>query len=94
MKDPTPEKSATAVLDFEKQIASNLLGFEDLRDAEKQYNPVKTKDLSKYVKNVDLQKFLKGQGVNVDEVLIPEIKYYKNFDKLYNQKNLLLSKNI
>lgn len=92
MKDPTPEKSATAVLDFEKQIASNLLGFEDLRDAEKQYNPVKTKDLSKYVKNVDLQKFLKGQGVNVDEVLIPEIKYYKNFDKLYNQKNLFAIK--
>lgn len=92
IKDPTPEKSATAVLNLEKKIANNLLGFEDLRDSEKRYNPVKTNDLKKYVKNIDLQKFLQGQGVHIDEVLIPEIKYYKNLDKIYNQENLFAIK--
>ncbi|MBV7439863.1 M13 family metallopeptidase [Weeksellaceae bacterium TAE3-ERU29] len=92
MKDETPEESANAVLNLENKMAKNMLTFEELREDDKQYNPVQTSDLSKYVKNVDLQSFLKNQKVNVNKVIIPEFNYYKNLDNFYNQGNLLALK--
>lgn len=88
IKDENPEKSAKAVVDLEKQMASYMLTFEELRDADKKYNPVQVSDLPKMVKNANLQTFLQNQKVSTSEVIVSELAYYKNFDKFYNSKNL------
>lgn len=92
IQDETPEKSAKAVVDFEKKMASNMLSFEELREDDKQYNLVKTKDLKNIVSSVDLSMYLQKVGVNTEQVIIPEIEYYKNLDKLYTAQNLFAIK--
>ncbi len=45
-------------------------------------------ELSALVKGVDLPAYLKKVGVNTDKIIIGELGYYKNFDKLVNAQNL------
>ncbi len=49
-------------------------------------------ELSTLVKGVDLPAYLKKVGVNTDRVIIGELNYYKNFDKLVNAQNLPIIK--
>lgn len=87
--DPkTKDLKGPKVVEFEKQIASNLKTVEESRDAQKRYNPVAVKDLNKMVKNVDVAKYLTGMGFQADTVIIGELKYYQNLDKIINQKNI------
>lgn len=87
--DPsTKDLKGPKVVAFEKNIASYLKTVEESRDAQKRYNPVAVSDLNKMVKNVDVAKFLKGVGFTADTVIIGELKYYQNLDKIINQKNI------
>lgn len=87
--DPkTRDLKGPKVLAFEKQIASYLKTIEESRDAQKRYNPVAVKDLGKMVKNVDVAKYIKTLGFTADTVIIGELKYYENLDKIINQQNL------
>lgn len=76
------------VVDFEKMIASNLKTVVESRDPEKRYNPYKVKDLKQLVKVVDLEKFMKAYGVDVDEVIISEVKYFEALNNILTQENL------
>lgn len=76
------------IVDFEKSIAAYLKTIEESRDAQKRYNPVAVKDLNKMVKNVDLASYFKDLGFKADTVIIGELKYYQNLDKIINQKNI------
>ena len=76
------------IVDFEKAIAANLKTIEESRDAQKRYNPVAVSDLNKMVKNVDVAAYLKDLGFKADTVIIGELKYYQNLDKIINQKNI------
>lgn len=82
------DKVAQSILNFEKQIANTYLTNEQVRDATLQYNPATMAELSSLVKNVNLPEYLKKVGVNTDQVIISELNYYKNFDQLFQTKNL------
>ncbi len=87
-----PDKTATDVVNLEKQLAGNLLTVEQIRDAKLQYNPYDTKGLAKFSKNISFVSYLSTLGVKTDSVIIPEKKYYENFDQIINPKNLALLK--
>ena len=82
------DKTATEIINFEKQIANTYLTNEQIRDATLQYNPKTLAELSTLVKNVNLPNYLKKVGVNTDKVIISEINFYNNFDKLFNDANI------
>ncbi len=86
--------SATAqnIVNFEKSIAQTYLTNEQIRDATLQYNPETMPQLAAMVKNVNLPKYLTSVGVNTDQVIVGELKYYKNLDKFLTAKNLPLIK--
>ena len=83
---------AAKIVDFEKKIAGTYLTNEQIRDATLQYNPQTIQQLSSLVKNVDLPTYLQKVGVKTDKVIVGEINYYKNFDKLFNASDLPLIK--
>ena len=80
------------VVDFEIQMASNLLTNEQNRDANLRYNPKKVTELPAVSKNINLQKYLSDAGVKTDQVIIGEMKYYQNLDQFLSQKNIPLIK--
>jgi len=84
----TRDLKGPKVVAFEKNIASYLKTVEESRDAQKRYNPVAVSDLHKLVKNVDVAKYLKDMGFKADTVIIGELKYYQNLDKIINQENI------
>jgi putative endopeptidase len=82
------DAAAKGIVDYEKSIAQTYLTNEQSRDNTLQYNPRTMAELSTLVKGVDIPAYLKKVGVNTDKVIIGEIGYYKNFDKLVNAQNL------
>ena len=76
------------IVAFEKEIASYLKTIEESRDAQKRYNPVAVNDLGKMVKNIDVAKYIKQIGFTADTVIISEIDYYRNLDKIINLQKL------
>ncbi len=87
-----PEQTAKNIVYFEKQLASYLLTQEQRRNANLSYNIIKNTELGDLVKGIDLNKYLVDAGVKTDQVIIKEINYYKNLDKLLTDKNLNLIK--
>ncbi|MBS1570786.1 MAG: M13 family metallopeptidase [Bacteroidetes bacterium] len=85
-------ETAKKIVDFEKKIANTYLTNEQVRDATLQYNPMTMPQLNKIVKTVNIPDYLKNVGVNTDKVIIGEKKFYENFDKLINEKNLPIIK--
>ena len=96
MLDILGYKNSTAVaeniVNFETQMAKTLLTNEEVRNTNLMYNPKKISELKPLVKNVDLPNYLSAVGVNTNQVILPEINYYKNLDNFINQKNLPLIK--
>ncbi|WP_153399006.1 M13 family metallopeptidase [Chryseobacterium vaccae] len=86
------DATAKGIVDYEKSIAKTYLTNEQSRDNTLQYNPQTMAELSTLVKGVDLPSYLKKVGVNTDRVIIGELGYYKNFDKLVNAQNLQVIK--
>lgn len=84
----TKDLKGPKIIAFEKSIAENLKTVEESRDAQKRYNPVAVKDLKNIVKNVDVAAYLKEMGFTADTVIIGELKYYQNLDKIVNEQNI------
>ncbi|WP_370896023.1 M13 family metallopeptidase [Chryseobacterium gossypii] len=82
------DEAAKAIVNYEKSIVQTYLTNEQIRDSNLQYNPKTMAELSALVKNADIPAYLKKVGVNTDKVIIGEINYYKNFDKLVSNENL------
>lgn len=87
-----PDKTASAIVAFEKQLASNLLTVEQIRNAQLQNNPYSFTSLSELSKNINLTDYLTKLGVRVDTVIIPEKKYFENLDNNITPQNLSLVK--
>ncbi|MDO5089450.1 MAG: M13 family metallopeptidase [Leptotrichiaceae bacterium] len=81
-------EKAKKIVEFEKQIAKLLLTNEESHDVKKINNPRKVSELNKIVKNVDLKNYLEQLGVKTDKVIISQIKYYENLDKILNNSNM------
>lgn len=88
----TRDLKGPKIVDFEKNIANNLLPVEQIRDARLRYNPYAVKDLKNLSKTIDLERYLNELGVKTDSVIIGELKYYQNLDNLLTQENLPLIK--
>jgi len=76
------------IIAFEKGIAAHLKTIEELRDAQKRYNPVAVADLGKLVKNIDIAGYLRELGFTADTVIIGELQYYQNLDKILSPEKL------
>lgn len=83
---------AKAIVNYEKTIAKTLFTNEEDRDIQKRYNPVKTADLAKLSKNINLANYLQAVGVQTDEVILWEPRYFKALDSLINRQNLAVIK--
>lgn len=90
--DSSAKQTATRVVDFEKQLAKNVLTVEQGRDANLRYNPKTVAELSALVKHVNLANYLKSCGVTTDKVIVTELNYYKNMDQWMNERTLPLIK--
>lgn len=87
--DPrTRDLKGPKVVAFEKLIASHLKTVEEMRDAQKRYNPVAVADLGEMVKNMDVAGYIEKMGFRADTVIIGELTYYQNLDQILNQENL------
>lgn len=87
--DPkTRDLKGPKVVEFEKLIASHLKTVEEMRDAQKRYNPIAVQDLGGMVKNMDVAKYIQTLGFRADTVIIGELAYYENLDKILNEENL------
>lgn len=82
------DEKAKKIVEFEKKISQTLLTNEESHDIKKRNNVRKVSELSKITKNVNLANYLKEAGVNTENVIIGEIKYYENLDKFINNENL------
>lgn len=87
-----PDKTASDIVAFEKQLASNLLTVEQIRNAQLQNNPYSFTSLSNLSKNINLTDYFLKLGVQVDTVIIPEKKYFENLDKNLTAQNISLLK--
>jgi len=76
------------IVAFEKDIAAHLKTIEELRDAQKRYNPVAVADLGKLVKNIDIARYIRELGFTADTVIIGELKYYQNLDRILSPERL------
>lgn len=76
------------IVAFEKEIASYLKTIEESRDAQKRYNPVAADDLPQLVKNVNLKQYMNETGFTPDTVIISEIEYIRELDKIIHAGNL------
>ncbi|MXV38115.1 M13 family peptidase [Flavobacteriaceae bacterium Ap0902] len=88
INDENPETTAADVVNFEKEMASHVLSFENLRNSDLKYNPVATEDLKSLVSGVDLSQYLQDLSIETDTLIIPEIKYYRNLSNILTEDNL------
>ncbi|QIL20133.1 M13 family metallopeptidase [Thermomonas sp. HDW16] len=76
------ERETALVLDLEKRIATSARPLVELRDPRANFAPVATAGLGKQYKNLQLDAFLKVQGVNDDTVSIANPAMFAQLDAL------------
>lgn len=76
------ETQTAFVLDLEKRIAQHARPLIDLRDPRNNFNPVPTASLGKQYKNLQLDAFLKAQGVNDDTVSLANPALFSELNTL------------
>ncbi|WP_128330423.1 M13 family metallopeptidase [Apibacter sp. HY039] len=86
------EDKARQITNFEKELASELLTVEKIRNSQLLNNPYTLTELKKISNNVNLPAYLSKLGIKTDKVIIPEKNYYENLDKHINPQNLALLK--
>jgi len=91
-KVENPAAKAKAIIAYEKAIAKTLFTNEEDRDIQKRYNPTNMAQLKKLSKNIDLAQYLKAVGVQTDEVILYEPRYFQALDQLINPQNLAVIK--
>jgi len=84
----TRDLKGPKIVAFEKELASHMLTVEEVRDASLHYNPVAVADLKNLVKNIDLAQYLADLGFKADTVIVDELKYYEELDRVLKPENL------
>ena len=88
----TRDLKGPKIVAFEKMMSKYIKTVEEDRDPNKSYNPVKLSEVKNLTKNIDIERYVKALGINPETVIIGELDYYKNLDKILNQENLPLIK--
>jgi len=74
---------ANDVLAFETRLTNKAMTRVELRDPEKQYNPVNMNDVKFYAPMADWDSFLRSHGINpMDSVIIGQKDYFKALDRI------------
>lgn len=81
-------EKAKKVVEFEKTLAKLHLTNEESMDVKKYNNPRKVSQLPGIVKNIDIPGYLEKSGVDTENVIIDELKYYENMDRVITEKNI------
>ena len=76
------ERETALVLDLEKRIAASARPLVELRDPKTNFAPVATADLGKQYRNLQLDAFLKAQGVSDDTVSMANPAMFAQLDAL------------
>ncbi|GHB98495.1 M13 family metallopeptidase [Thermomonas carbonis] len=76
------ERETALVLDLEKRIAASARPLVELRDPRTNFAPVATAGLGKQYRNLQLDAFLKAQGVNDDTVSMANPAMFAQLDTL------------
>ena len=76
------ERETALVLDLEKRIAASARPLVELRDPKANFAPVATSGLGKQYRNLQLDAFLKTQGVSDDTVSIANPAMFAQLDAL------------
>ena len=84
----TRDLKGPKIVAFEKMMSKYIKTVEEDRDPNKSYNPVKLSEVKNLTKNVDIERYVKALGINPETVIVGELDYYKNLDKILNQENL------
>lgn len=84
----TRDLKGPKIIAFEKELAKHMLTVEQVRNATLRYNPVAVADLKGFVKNIDLAKYLTDLGFKADTVIIGELTYFRELDRVLNPENL------
>lgn len=90
----TRDLKGPQIVAFEKELAGHMLTVEQIRNASLRYNPVAVADLKNLVKNIDLARYLTDLGFTADTVIIGELTYYQNLDKMLKPENLAQIKDL
>jgi putative endopeptidase len=88
----TKDLKGPKIVEFEKMMSKYIKTVEEDRDPNKSYNPVKLSEVKNLTKNIDIERYVKALGINPETVIVGELDYYKNLDKILNQENLPLIK--
>lgn len=88
----TKDLKGPKIVAFEKMMSKYIKTVEEDRDPNKSYNPVKLSEVKNLTKNIDIERYVKALGINPETVIVGELDYYKNLDKILNQENLPLIK--
>lgn len=76
------DADAQAVIDIETQLAKQAQSLAGLNNPFNNYAPIATKDLTKQYRNLQLDAFLKAQGVNDDLVSMADPGLFKQLDSM------------
>jgi putative endopeptidase len=88
----TKDLKGASIVEFEKMMAKYIKTVEESRDPNKSYNLLTLAETDALTNNVDLTSYVKSFGIDPKKVIIRELEYYKNLDKIINQDNLALIK--
>ena len=88
----TKDLKGASIVEFEKMMAKYIKTVEESRDPNKSYNLLTLAEADALTNNVDLTTYVKSFGIDPKKVIIRELEYYKNLDKIINQENLALIK--
>lgn len=88
----TKDLKGASIVEFEKMMAKYIKTVEESRDPNKSYNLLTLAEADALTNNVDLTSYVKSFGIDPKKVIIRELEYYKNLDKIINQDNLALIK--
>ncbi|MDO5654502.1 MAG: M13 family metallopeptidase [Flavobacteriaceae bacterium] len=80
--------SATGIVQFEKQMASEMLTVENIRNSQLRFNPRSVADLEKIAPGVHLAQHLARLGVKTDSVILSEISYIENLGQFLTNSNI------
>ncbi|SFW76786.1 putative endopeptidase [Sinomicrobium oceani] len=84
----TAEEEAGRILAFETRMAAPRLDKVERRKPEKRYNPTAISDLKKLSPAIAWDGYLKSLDVDVDTVVISEVKYFKELPSFLAKGNI------
>ncbi|SFU29473.1 putative endopeptidase [Pustulibacterium marinum] len=89
MDETEAKEMASKIVALETQMAEIRMDKVDRRDANKTYNPTAISDLQKMTPAINWKQYFKGIGMgSVDTVIVSDVKYFKELNKILEKKNI------